>query len=208
MKTPPWRNSLVKPRIWTLACLAVTLAGIAARAQSTDWQARGKLWWSHVQFLAGDDLEGRGTGTPGFEKAANYMAEQFRAAGLEPAGVNGYRQPMDFDVVRIDEARCALDLLRDGKAQPVKLGEDAVLGVNSHAAEKVAAGAVFVGYGLTVPELKYDDLGRRHDLTTESKERRGAVVSDCRRAVPAADGTQRSGAGCPARNAADHPIQS
>jgi hypothetical protein len=162
MKTPPWRNSLVKPRIWTLACLAVTLASIAARAQSADWQARGKLWWSHVQFLAGDNLEGRGTGTPGFEKAANYMAEQFRAAGLEPAGVNGYRQPMDFDVVRIDEARCALDLLRDGKAQPVKLGEDAVLGVNSHAAEKVAAGAVFVGYGLTVPELKYDDLAAQN----------------------------------------------
>jgi hypothetical protein len=86
------------------------------------------------------------------------MAEQFRAVGLQPAGTEGYRQPMDFYVVRIDETRCSLDLLGGGKAQAVKLGDDAVLGVNWHAAENVEASAVFVGYGLTVPELNYDDL--------------------------------------------------
>jgi hypothetical protein len=148
----------VKLGNWMKVLLAVTLAGGAALAQSPDWNALGKLWWSHVQFLADDSLEGRGTGSPGFEKAANYMVEQFRAAGLEPAGVDGYRQPMDFQVVKIDESRCSLDLLRDGKAQAVKLGDDATLGVSSHAAENVEAGAVFVGYGLTVPESNYDDL--------------------------------------------------
>src|ERR1700722_11261830 len=139
-------------------CLALTLAGGAALAQGADWNAMGKLWWSHVQFLADDSLEGRGTGSEGFEKAATYMAEQFRAAGLEPAGVDGYRQPMDFKVVQIDESRCSLDLLYDGKVQPVKLGDDAVLGVSPQAAENVEAGAVFVGYGLKVPESGYDDL--------------------------------------------------
>ena len=138
--------------------LAVTLAGGAALAQSADWNALGKLWWSHVQFLADDSLEGRDTGSRGFEKAANYMVEQFRAAGLEPAGADGYRQPMDFQVVTIDESLCSLDLLRDGKAQAVRLGDDAMLGVSSHAAENVEAGAVFVGYGLTVPESNYNDL--------------------------------------------------
>jgi Zn-dependent M28 family amino/carboxypeptidase len=148
----------VKPWNPLLLCFAFTLIGFAAPAQGPDWDALGKQWWSHIQFLADDSLEGRGTGSQGFEEAANYMAEQFRAAGLEPAGVDGYRQPMDFHVVRIDEARCALDLLREGKAQPLKLGEDAVIGVSSHSAENVEAGAVFVGYGLTVPELHYDDL--------------------------------------------------
>ena len=143
---------------WPSVCLALALIGFAALAESPDWEALGKQWWSHIQFLADDSLEGRDTGSQGFEKAANYMAEQFHAAGLEPAGVDGYRQPMDFQVVKIDESRCALDLLREGKAQPLKLGEDAVLGVSSHAAENVEAGAVFVGYGLTVPELHYDDL--------------------------------------------------
>ena len=86
------------------------------------------------------------------------MAEQFHAAGLEPAGVNGYRQPIDFQVVQIDETRCSLNLLRGGKVQPVKLGDEAILGVSSQAAESVEAGAVFAGYGLTVPESHYDDL--------------------------------------------------
>jgi Zn-dependent M28 family amino/carboxypeptidase len=148
----------VKFANWMKVCLALTLAGGAAVAQSPDWNAMGKLWWSHVQFLADDSLEGRGTGSEGFEKAANYMAEQFRAAGLEPAGVNGYRQPMDFQVVKLDESRCSLDLVRDGKVQSVKLGDEAILGVSSHAAASVKGAAVFVGYGLTVPELHYDDL--------------------------------------------------
>ena len=143
---------------WLLACLVLPFVGAAVFAQGPDWNALGKRWWSHVQFLADDNLEGRDTGSPGFEKAANYMADQFRAAGLQPAGVDGYRQPMDFDVVRIDETRCSLDLLRDGNVQMVNLGEDALLGVNSHAAEHVEAGVVFVGYGLTIPELNYDDL--------------------------------------------------
>jgi Zn-dependent M28 family amino/carboxypeptidase len=146
----------VKRSSWLLVCAA--LVGGAGLAPNPDWNALGKLWWSHIQFLADDSLEGRATGSRGFEKAAAYMAEQFRDAGLQPAGIDGYRQPVDFQVVQIDETRCSLDLLRDGKAQPLKLGEDAVLGVSSHAAEHVEADAVFVGYGLTVPESHYDDL--------------------------------------------------
>ena len=143
---------------WVLVCLTLALVGSAALALSPDWESLGKQWWSHIQFLAGDSLEGRATGSPGFEKAAAYMVEQFRAAGLEPAGVDGYRQPMDFHVVQIDDAHCALDLLSEGKAQPLKLGDDAVFTISSHTAESVEAAAVFVGYGLTVPELHYDDL--------------------------------------------------
>jgi hypothetical protein len=141
-----------------ILCLALTVTGGFAFAQNPDWNALGKAWWSHIAYLADDHLEGRDTGSPGFEKAAVYMAEQFRAAGLQPAGAQGFRQPIDFDVVRFDESRSSLELVRGGKVEPVKIGEDAILGVNPHAAEHVEADAVFVGYGLTVPELKYDDL--------------------------------------------------
>ncbi len=127
-------------------------------AQSTDWNTLGKRWWSHVQFLADDSLEGRDTGSPGFEKAADYMAQQFRAAGLQPAGANGFRQPMEFDVVRLDEAHTTLELLRDDHSTPVKPTEDGFLNVGSHATENVEATMVFVGYGLTIPEFHYDDL--------------------------------------------------
>ncbi|MEW6052687.1 MAG: M20/M25/M40 family metallo-hydrolase [Nitrospirota bacterium] len=42
-----------------------------------------------VRFLAGDVLRGRGTGTRELDRAAEYIAEKFREAGLEPAGDNG-----------------------------------------------------------------------------------------------------------------------
>jgi hypothetical protein len=127
-----------------------------------DWDALGKRWWSHVQFLADDALEGRDTGSRGYERAADYMAEQFGTAGLQSAGVAGYRQPLELNVSRIDETRCSLDLLCDGKAETVNLGDDAVILVSSHTAEAVQAAAVFVGYGITVPEMNYDDLADRN----------------------------------------------
>jgi hypothetical protein len=148
----------MKLSYWLASAVVLAFAAIGALAQNPDWDALGKRWWSHVQFLADDQVEGRGTGTVGFEKAADYMAEQFRAAGLQPAGVNGYRQPVEFDVVSIDETRSSLDLVRAGQPQSVKLGDDAILGVSSYAAANVEANAVFVGYGLTIPEQHYDDL--------------------------------------------------
>jgi hypothetical protein len=53
----------------------------------------------HINFLASDDLEGRGTGTLGEIKAANYIASIFKNAGLIPAGIEGsYFQPFQVTV--------------------------------------------------------------------------------------------------------------
>lgn len=142
-----------------MAELAVLVAGSTIVASDSDWDARGKRWWSHIQALANDGMEGRDTGSRGHAKAAEYMANQFRAAGLQPAGADGYHQTVDFHVSRIDEAHSSVELVQDGRSEPLKLGEDAILGVTHQAAEHIEAPLVFVGYGLKVPELNYDDLG-------------------------------------------------
>jgi len=148
----------VKRRHWVLPWLASAVVGSAGSSTGPDWDALGRRWWSHIQVLADDTMEGRETGSPGYGRAAEYVIQQFRAAGLQPAGVDGYRQPVDFQVAQIDQARCSLDLLRDGEVQPVKLGDDAAIIVTSQTAAEAEAAAVFVGYGITVPELGYDDL--------------------------------------------------
>jgi hypothetical protein len=66
---------------------------------------------------------------------------------------------MDFDVVRVDEPGCSLELIRDGRPEAVQLGVDAIFAVSTRSAERTEAEAVFVGYGLKVPEHQYDDLG-------------------------------------------------
>jgi Peptidase family M28 len=141
-----------------VSSLALAIVGGIGPATGPDWETIGRQWWSHVSVLADDRMEGRETGSQGFEKAAAYVADQFRAAGLKPAGVEGYRQPVDFSVTQIVPARCSFDLVRDGEVRPVALGDDAAIIGTSQSVENVDAEAAFVGYGLTVPEMKYDDL--------------------------------------------------
>jgi len=145
---------------WMMAVASVMGVAVCtpAQAPAPDWQALGKRWWGHIQFLADDKWEGRNTGSAGYEMAAAYVIEQFKRAGLQPAGVQGFAQPVEFDVAQIEEDKSSLEMLRGEKAEAVKFGEEAFLKVVQGISEKVEAEAVFVGYGLTVPELQYDDL--------------------------------------------------
>ena len=128
------------------------LFALAAVAQD------GSRWWKHVEFLADDKLEGRNTGSEGHRKAAEYVAGEFERAGLKPAGVQGYIQPVKFKTRQIDEAHSAVALVRDGKTEPLKLGEEVSIGLRTDPAPQVEAAMVFAGYALTIPEAKFDDF--------------------------------------------------
>lgn len=136
--------------------IAWILAAMVAAA--VDWNAEGQRWWSHIQYLASDELEGRNTGSEGHRKAAAYVAQQFERDAFKPAGTDGYFQPIEFNVRQIDEPHSRLDLIRGERVQPVRLGEDAMFSMRVDAAESLKAPAVFVGYGLSIPEAKHDDL--------------------------------------------------
>jgi Peptidase family M28 len=135
---------------------------LACTLFAADLAQEGERWWSHIQVLADDKMEGRNTGSPGHKRAALYVAEQFDNAGLLPAGTSGYLQPVEFNVTQIDEPRSSLAVAKKvngtWKATPLKLGEDAMLMVREGLAPTIDAPAVFVGYGLAIPEAKYDDF--------------------------------------------------
>ena len=114
----------------------------------------GARWWSYVEFLASDKLEGRNTGSEGHRKAAEYAAAQFERDGLKPAGEQGYIQPVKFKTLQLDESQSGISL----NNKPLILGEDAIIGTRIEPAPSVDAGMVFVGYGLRVPESHYDDF--------------------------------------------------
>jgi hypothetical protein len=118
----------------------------------------GHRWWSYVKYLADDKLEGRNTGSEGYRKAAAYVAGEFERAGLRAAGTDGYLQPVKFRTRRIREEGCRVELVRNGAAEPLTLGEDLTISTRVDPAPALEAGLVFVGYGLVVPERNYDDL--------------------------------------------------
>lgn len=131
---------------------------VAAALLAMDPAAEGKRWWGHIEYLASDALQGRDVGSPGFEKAATYVEQQFKEIGLKPGGIAGYRQPVKFEsrVLAADQTKLAL--VRNGEEQPLVLREDATLNPRGELDGSIDAPLVFVGYGLSVPEAKWDDF--------------------------------------------------
>ncbi len=134
-------------RVFALLLLA------AIAVAETNWDAAGKTWWSHVQFLADDKLEGRNVGSAGFETAADYVVGQFERAGLEPGAHTSYSQPVGFTKSTLNEAESQLML----GPERVALGDEALITSTTNVANPEAP-LVFVGYGLDIPEVGYSDL--------------------------------------------------
>jgi hypothetical protein len=118
----------------------------------------GERWWGHIRYLGGDSLQERLPGTEDHRQAARYVAAALQKAGVPAAGKNGYVQPVKLRPRRVLEQYSSLALVRDGAARPLALGEDAIVNLNFDPAPAAEGPLVFVGYGLTIPELHYDDL--------------------------------------------------
>ncbi|MFZ5831818.1 MAG: M20/M25/M40 family metallo-hydrolase [Planctomycetota bacterium] len=123
-----------------------------------------------VRYLASDELEGRGLGSEGIDKAAEYIAEQFRAAGLNTDVFDGSPMQRFTKGVRGtlgQRNRLALvgplENEQNGEAatgrvahRPLKLGEDYTPLSLSNSA-RLDVPLVFAGYGITARQHGYDD---------------------------------------------------
>ena len=145
-----------------LAALGVVLASGAGWAQGVPEtaadQAAGQRWFAHIKVLADDSMRGRLTGTDDYLRAADYVVGQFKADALQPAGVKGFYQPVHFEVTRVLADKSSLALVSGGTAEPQTLGKDAILGARGSQPKTIDAPLVFIGYGLHLPEAKYDDF--------------------------------------------------
>lgn len=114
---------------------------------------------AHMEFLADDLLEGRGTGTRGYQLAANYIRAQFETIGLRPAGTDGsYFQTVPFRRITLVPENSSVSIKQGGKEQKLTYEKDYVLrGDPLHTDALVDAPVVFVGFGVTAPEFGYDD---------------------------------------------------
>jgi hypothetical protein len=84
---------------------------------------------ANMRFLADDLLEGRGTGTRGQELAAKYVASEFEAFGLAPAGDKGsWFQNVPFREITVNPAACELSFTRLSKTTRLKWAEDFLTG--------------------------------------------------------------------------------
>lgn len=146
----------------SLLIVGALVAPVAAGAQTQTTARPSRISTTEIdgdlRFLSSDLLEGRAPATRGGRLATEYIAARLQAAGVQP-GVNGsYFQPVPIDVVAADSS--SVKATASGKAKgTLRFPSDVVVWAGSATPTSSArAELVFVGYGATAPEYKWDDF--------------------------------------------------
>jgi Zn-dependent M28 family amino/carboxypeptidase len=114
---------------------------------------------AHLRFLSSDLLEGRAPATRGGQLAEQYIATELESFGVKPGvGDSSYFQRVPIDVVKADPA--TIRVTASGKANAtLRFTDDVVVWPGSATDASTAHGElVFVGYGVSAPEYKWDDF--------------------------------------------------
>ena len=146
---------MIRPSAAVLLALATPL--MAQRPAASLPTPSASAMDAHLRYLADDLLEGRGPGTRGGMLAAKYIAAQFEAMGLEPAGPDkSYFQPVALVGMK---PQPAFSWGAGAASHALTYGDDFVAWAETPDSSVAVAGApvLFVGYGIQSPEWQWDD---------------------------------------------------
>src|SRR5256885_1760239 len=154
-------KSMIRASILRQISLFAVLAATSAFAQSGGAPTRISPTEidAHLRFLSSDLLEGRAPATRGGRLAEEYIASQLKAFGVQPGvGDSSYFQRVPIDVVKADPN--TINVTASGKANAkLRFTNDVVVWPGSATEASSAHGElVFVGYGASAPEYKWDDF--------------------------------------------------
>ena len=152
-------------KLVVFAAAAVLGGGVLLAAKSHTPKIDAQRIRQHVKYLSSDALEGRGTGQKGGDAAADYIAAQFKSYGLKPAGENGtYFQSVPMVGVKTLPETSFVLVPANGEPLVLKNLDDYVTSNESQREiADIDAPIVFVGYGISAPEEKWDDY-KGYDL--------------------------------------------
>ena len=119
---------------------------------------RAGRWVALVQALSSDEMEGRGAGTAGHQRAVDFVVAELRRIGLEPAGTEGFLQPVALVEQKVDYSASSARLIAGGVVTDVEMPASAIVAAGRPLPESVDAPLVFVGYGLHIPQRGHDDF--------------------------------------------------
>jgi Zn-dependent M28 family amino/carboxypeptidase len=148
-----------------LAATAIALAAVPAAAQDMGPFVPSRL--SNIdKTISSDAFEGRGPATRAETKTINYVADQFKAVGIKPAGdmVNGQRSWFQAVPLLKSEFATAPTFtlnLGNGQSMPLTQGDQIALRAPMNGQSTINLANVpllFVGYGVTAPERNWDDF--------------------------------------------------
>jgi hypothetical protein len=145
---------------WFCVLLALPASSQAANLSADMSTGAAGRWWADVAALADDGMEGRLTGSPGYDRAARYLIGRLKEEGLRPAGIKGYLQPVALEQQVVDQdASHARLAAPNGAMTSLKVGDQILITPGGGPRpDRVDAPLVFLGYGLHLPKQGHDDL--------------------------------------------------
>ncbi len=152
---------MTRPTVLFSVAFVTMLSVASASAQTGAWPARIRPEEidAHLRFLSSDLLEGRAPATRGGRIADEYIAAQLKTFGVKPGvGDSSYFQRVPIDVVKSDPR--TIKVTASGRANANLRSTDEVVVWPGSATDASSARGelVFVGYGVTAPEYKWDDF--------------------------------------------------
>lgn len=114
---------------------------------------------AHIDYLADDKLLGRKPGTPGYQMAVDYVVDQFKNTGVEPAGENNtYLQTVRLRQATTAPGATITLTTSTGQATTLVTDTDATIYPNTVQQQvNIEAPLVFAGFGISAPDMNYDD---------------------------------------------------
>jgi Zn-dependent M28 family amino/carboxypeptidase len=154
----------------TLTSSAVVLVSVALAAAQTPVKLpqtpidTNKLT-EHVKVVASDAFEGRAPATPAERKTVDYISKQLGAHGVQPGGDSdgrgGRRWTQDVTLLQSNASAMTASVRVAGATVPLKQGEQIAVRSTQLPTRHVSlknAPLVFLGYGVSAPERKWDDF--------------------------------------------------
>ena len=128
------------------ACAALALSACATTGGAPD--AQTAAWWSTTEALSSDRMEGRDTGSAGYDRAAAYVRGRFERAGLRPAGDGDtYFQRISFNDIEVLADGTTFDVnFADGQSRPLHFLHEISVTPTWGMPEAIDAPLVFRGY--------------------------------------------------------------
>ncbi len=135
-------------------CLSICHSPVLSQSRKVAFD--GQAAYEYDKVLSSDAMQGRMSGEPGGQAAAEYIVSKFREWGLEPAGPKGsFYQDMTYEYYRAEQG-ATLDVIAHNRKREFVHGEDWRQYTYSGSGT-FGAGIVFVGYGISAPQKEYDD---------------------------------------------------
>jgi Zn-dependent M28 family amino/carboxypeptidase len=149
----------MKYKVFGISLVLFTLASMPALAQhDLSSLFDGAKMKERVKILSADEFEGRGPGSEGSKKAAEYIVSELKAAGVRPGNGNSYYQNVRLVGVSVDPATRLVVTPAKGEAASFKFGDDFVATTGAQrSGVSVDAELVFAGYGIESPLFKWND---------------------------------------------------